>query len=329
MENFVSKIALNLAKKTRKPVADLLDVYFGYRLILNREPDQQGWDSYKQFIKRTRSVEDLSEGFLYSEERKAKQEAHEIQIVDVDGFQIAVDPEDVATGRTVFTTKSYESNITSVVISLLTEDAVFLDIGANIGWFTLLAARIAKKGKVIAVEANPRNIQLIFRGIAENAFTNCVVYPLAATQNPVVLEMHSTNSNGFVSALGQGRDGVTRVQGMPLDDVLACESRLDLVKIDIEGHEPSALLGMSKLLSKHRPSIITEFHPRCLRELSHVEPESYADMLLGMGYRLSVIELDGSLTPAQSATDVMNQWRNASTHAKDGDAHHIDLLAQR
>jgi hypothetical protein len=78
--------------------------------------------------------------------------------------------------------------------------------------------------------------------------------------------------------------------------------------MDIEAHEPAALRGMENLLRRHRPKLITEFHPWALRINCDAPPEAYLQQLEGMGYRLAVILPDGGLEPMRSHADVMEYY---------------------
>ncbi len=78
-------------------------------------------------------------------------------------------------------TKTYEPHVTNLVKGILKEGGVFLDVGANIGYFTMLAASLVKaNGKVIAIEPNPQNLQLIYSSLLENHLSNVAIYPYAA-----------------------------------------------------------------------------------------------------------------------------------------------------
>ena len=76
----------------------------------------------------------------------------------------------------------------------------------------------------------------------------------------------SGRSNTELSATAPDELAGRHAQSIVLDDHLSDLPRLDLIKLDIEGHEPAALRGLARLVKRHRPTLLTEFNPRCLRQ---------------------------------------------------------------
>jgi len=102
-------------------------------------------------------------------------------------FRICAMRSDIAVAHEIISHRRWEEHITSIFIKTLKPGDVFLDLGANIGYYTLLAASIVKEsGKVIALEPNYINVQLILSSIDENQFNNVVVYPLAASDTNTI-----------------------------------------------------------------------------------------------------------------------------------------------
>ena len=100
-----------------------------------------------------------------------------------------------------------------------------------------------------------------------------------------------------------------------------------MVKIDIEGYEPVALEGMRAIIHKHKPIIISEFHPRLIREVSQRDPEAYLHALAACGYALAVIGRDDRLYPCDGPAAVMARWQAVNQqHHSDG-LIHLDILA--
>src|SRR5204863_9862774 len=144
---------------------------------------------------------------------------------------------------------------------------------ANIGVLTFLAASIVgRTGRVIAVEPNPDNLQLLYRGIVYNGFTNVEVLPYAASNRRTVFSLTGGTSNTHLIGARRPQEGGHFVQSIVLDERLGDLSRLDFVKMDIEGHEPQALDGFARTLGRHRPVLLVEFNPRCLVDLHSQNP---------------------------------------------------------
>jgi FkbM family methyltransferase len=225
--------------------------------------------------------------------------------------------------------RTYEAHVERVIRNELREGSVFLDLGANLGYFSMLACSLVKDtGKVMAFEPNPQNLQLIYESQLHNHFANLIVYPYAVSDRSEILRFVTVGSNGGVV----NRHSVSQVhsllvQSVVLDQVLSGEPRIDLVKMDIEAHEPAALRGMEGLLRRHRPKLITEFHPWALRRHCTEPPEEFLRQLEALDYRLSIILPDGELATAQSCADVMDYWSRLGSETVNLDLHAEPLPA--
>lgn len=253
-------------------------------------------------------------------------------LVELHGFKLFVMLDDHL-GRAIYTEKIHETNVTKAVRAALKPGDTFLDIGANIGYFTMLGASIVgAAGRVIAVEPNPQNVQLIFGSAKENRLTNVSVYPVAASDQTSILALFNQGSNGGVITETMRRvreplwEGLTDrpflAQAVRLDDVLAKLDKLDVVKIDIEAHEPQALRGMAGLIERHRPTIFTEFHPWALQRMSEFPPDDYLRSIRSLGYSIAILARDGSVVSGCSPDEIMSRWR-----AQDDAKVHFDLIA--
>jgi len=112
--------------------------------------------------------------------------------------------------------------------------------------------------------------------------------------------------------------------------VLRGEPRIDFIKLDIEGHEPYALAGLKGVLRKHRPWILCEFNPRCLRDHIGKPPEVFSQELFQLSPNVTAIEHSGrnSLTAPGQLIDLWNVRNREAVEAKflpDGMLH-FDLL---
>lgn len=145
------------------------------------------------------------------------------------------------------------------------EGGTFLDVGANIGFITVRAARaLGSRGNVIALEPHPGRYAALRRNIELNELTNAVALPYAAGSStgsgtiyepipslgPHPLDVSMTNVGG----------AAIQVETRTVDGILQefPESRLTLVKIDVEGFEPEVIDGMADTLRNRRPDVIFE-----------------------------------------------------------------------
>lgn len=175
---------------------------------------------------------------------------------------------------------------------------VVFDIGANIGCYTIPFA-LGGAGVVHAFEPSAYQHKLLLRNVALNSLENVVVQKKAVSASPDRLRVNfagEANSGSTTVTVGDGT-GET-VEAITLDDYAAENGieRVDLVKIDVEGHEPHVLSGMSGLLAGGRiSSIFMELNPAALAS-SGASSASLVERLAGDGYKPFVVE-GGRLIP--------------------------------
>lgn len=232
----------------------------------------------------------------------------------------------ISTG--VIESRSYEPHVMEHFAKVLRAGAYVLDIGANIGLFTMKAAAIVgEQGRVIAVEPMPWNHRSLYAGIVRNGFKTVEVLPFAASDRAGLITAicASDSSNGIVGVRSAGNSEELYVPTQRLDDILATLSRLDVVKIDIEGHEPVAWRGMRSLLEKHRPSVFSEFSPIAMRNLGN-DPLDYLQMIFAYSEHVEVLHRDTGTVTCKEPDVVMDEWHLANHRAGLHGEMHLDLL---
>lgn len=322
----ISNYLVKALSKIQTDAADSIDIYFCYRLLLGRKAESEGWQHWFDRVALGLTTRQLVKAFLTSREFRQKEETQSYTPVRLDDFVIYVDPDDRPIAESITCHKTYEPHVTAVLRKELQPEHVFLDIGCSIGWFTLLAASIVKSGKVIGIEPNHGNLQGLYRSLADNQFKNVIIFPYAATDRHTLLQLSSHAAYGFVHAPEGTSDDY--VQGVTIDELLWSEPRIDIIKIDIEGHEPIALQGMQETINKYRPLVISEFHPKCIKTVTGCEPAEYLNMLIKMDYRLSVIEEDGNEVAMSQASEIIAYWQRRNEMRGTSDTLHLDLTAR-
>jgi FkbM family methyltransferase len=304
-----------------------LDALYCYRLLLGRLPDPSGWNFWKERIARGISLGEAVFEFQKSDEARARWSPRPQLLETKRGFSMFVDPSDPTACRAIVATREYEPNVSAFVARELDgAHGTFVDIGANVGWYMMLAHTVAPQLRVVGFEPNPANLQLCYRTFEHAKFADAVLHPVALSDSRCFLGLNFSGSNGSVEPL-EGR--ATIVQGVMGDDYLTGESRIALVKLDVEGHEPRALRGLARTLERHRPVLVSEFHPACLRQNAGVEPGDYLDQVLAQGYVLSVLSQDarGRELPCRDRDAVLAEWRGRSA-AAGSDTLHMDIVAR-
>ncbi|HEV7669862.1 MAG TPA: FkbM family methyltransferase [Thermoanaerobaculia bacterium] len=171
----------------------------------------------------------------------------------------------------------WEPYNTVLLQDLLTEGDVFLDVGANLGYFTLVAAdRVGPTGRVHAFEPEPENHRFCAENVARNGLSGvATAHRLGLADRPgeQLLFRSSSNHGGhqLVHALPEhgGSEGIA-VPLTTLDHFVAEHpeiDRIDVVKMDVQGYETRALLGMREQIARHRERLIllVEFSPTLLQ----------------------------------------------------------------
>lgn len=182
---------------------------------------------------------------------------------------------------------AYERGLVRILKSFLKPGMVFADLGANIGYFSAIAAAlVGATGHVFAFEPCPRCFLSLQRNLS--GFEQAVVCNWAAsdTVGPAFLYFHA-NEDGWGS-LFPAPELINQVQvnTIRLDDWArqAGPPRLDFLKIDIEGSEYAALRGAQEVLRRFRPIVIAELNRVCLAR-DRRSPEDVVRLLCAAGYR--------------------------------------------
>lgn len=172
--------------------------------------------------------------------------------------------------------RRWEPELTDLIWNSCKPDTVFVDVGANIGYFTILAAasiRNGGKGRVIAIEPNPDCLPLLQRNLIINwSICPVDVRTVAAGAEPGEVWLAyppERTANAHVSTPGQDVDGERRtlVRIEPLDDIVPADLAVDILKIDVEGHEISVFRGAERVISRSpNIKIVMEWSPVQMRE---------------------------------------------------------------
>ncbi len=199
----------------------------------------------------------------------------------------------------------YEESNLRVLLSFVSDKTVFLDIGANLGFFTLqLAMRLMRVGQVYSFEPHPKVFDLLNRSLFLNGFRSAVKahnFCLSDSDGPVELHYPLGHLGGGHVSLGGGGGSFTRVQSTmkAFDNVVDPNFSCDLVKIDVEGHELAVLRGMRRTLV-NSPSIKILFEKLSGNSGIEAELKTYLDEF---GLALYGVGANATLKPLPSLAD--------------------------
>lgn len=242
-----------------------------------------------------------------------------ITICTVAGCQLEVethDRNDRWISRSIVSRGVWEPDETALIVDRLRPGDTFVDIGANIGWFTLIAARIVgESGMVIAYEPDPDNFAILDRNIARNGLTNVVAINAAfSTANARKALFRSNDNMGDHRLFGdESRESVTVDVVNPCFDWIRAGLRADFIKSDTQGHEGHVIRALMPYLMQldKRPTILAEYWPKGILA-SGENPNEMVRSLYELGYRATV--LPNSAFDVQSCTESLTRSNDPESH---------------
>ena len=232
-------------------------------------------------------------------------------VIDYRGFQVHLDPNDQSsteifskyklTGRWVH--EEYEQDIISNIIALY-RDAIFIDVGASYGMYSLMAAipaNAAHIGKIVGIEGSPGTFQWLEKTVAANRLEDRIALKNMAVSNKentsVTFFKHPKYSewNRIAESDEAANSNLPTVASTTLDHILRdCGWQGDkaiIVKIDIEGGESKALEGLVASIKKaNEYCVIVEFHSKLLKSIGG-GAMNFADQILALEPQV-IFEID-------------------------------------
>jgi len=223
-----------------------------------------------------------------------------LKLKDIDNLYMYVDLSDEGISKDLFLFGKREENMTKIFKLYLKPGQNIIDIGSNIGYYVLIEASIVKpNGRIYALEPDPHNVKILRRNIEVNQYDNIVYIENAAVSNKTgVAQLHLANrSNLHTLTRVPEMDKYVKFKGsievptFSLDDFLKFKNidprSIDVIRMDIEGHEVYALEGMRKTLKRAGPLILfIEIHPKLIKQDSNYTYESFLEALKNWGFKL-------------------------------------------
>lgn len=297
-------------------------VHWAYRLFLDREPENK--QVVQQFVQTHRGTEELRQAFLNSPEFRLRNGintfSHKEIIYETPlGVRLVLNLADRGVSCVVLN-DAYEPAETAFVCNHCRPGQVALDIGANIGYYTVLLAKlVGPTGFVHAFEPRPDFCDWIGRSLAENPFAGrwaihcCALADYEGTAKFRVMPRRglaaddpNQRSACYLAGHENDRDpeAYWDVQVRILDKILAAYSdqRVGFIKIDVEGAEYLVFQGARELLRRDRPIILSEIFDAQLRTISRVDAATYVRFLCDLGYACHALDDKGNLNPITNPT---------------------------
>ena len=215
-----------------------------------------------------------------------------VALCEVDGRKMYVNLDNRSVDVQLFLAGFYEDEQTEVDLlkSILGEGMTFVDDGAHIGYYALLASKIVgPSGRVIAFEPDPDNFKLMSDSIRINRYANVEAVQKAVSSKSGKAKLYLCDNSSGDRRIFESNDGRTaiEVETTALDDFFkGRDSKVDVLKMDIEGAEVAALQGMRGLLERNPDvKVITEFYPSAITTFGF-SPRGYLEEFVKMGYKI-------------------------------------------
>ena len=210
------------------------------------------------------------------------------------GVRMQLDDSDLI-ARVILETGSWDEDTWLAMAQHLTPGATFVDIGAHDGYCSLKAARVVgPSGRVIAVEPNPEMLTILRKNIEASQAKDILVVPMACADKEGTLTLFAASqSNTGSTSLSQANatqyglvEKSYQVPVRTLDAILreAAVSRVDVVKIDVEGAEQLVLSGALDTIKRFRPAVLIELDDLLLAPMGS-SASAITEFLSAQGYR--------------------------------------------
>jgi FkbM family methyltransferase len=272
-------------------------IYSAYNILLGRDPDPDGasfWQNRLQSgMPRDQFLNCISMSDEFQKNKpvwldldlwdKCKDLKAEI-ILDLSIGKFCAPATDTSVFRTILKQSgSYEPHVTKEIKEHLKPGNIFVDIGANLGYFTLIASRlVGTEGKVISFEPATETYNFCKKNIELNKLTNVELYKCGLWNEKKTLMISDSPQLGGNHISDKGDS----IECIPLDSL---DLTPNMIKMDIEGAEPYALQGMVKTLKRYHPAIVLEINRQCLRTHFKKDAEDIWKLLTDLGYEITVI----------------------------------------
>ncbi len=230
--------------------------------------------------------------------------------IEIDGYTFRVEAADFGVTLELESTGAYEPLTRRTLSSLLGPGMTFVDIGAHVGLFAVPASQwVSPEGQVFAFEPHPGNRSLLEENIAANDCPGVTVIPSAVSDQVGSVSLHvSAFNTGDHQLFGTHRGRRTvEVQCTTLDDFFQSGTRINIIKMDVQGAEGAAFRGMRRVLADN-PSIVIiwELSPSQLRSAGD-DAAAVLQWLVDAGFDLSLIDDASDAVTRGTVEEILQQ----------------------
>ena len=193
------------------------------------------------------------------------------KIVTVNGCKMFLLPNDKGISAELLLFKKHEPLHTELLSRELKAGMVCIDIGSNIGYYATLESKLVKKnGKVISIEPSPPNFKILQKNVKLQNFSNIETYNFACGDCDGTVKFSVSNRSNWSRVVSEKESESMKDEDLTIIDVPIKKldtflteipkTKIDIIRMDIEGYEYAALRGMTQTIEKHKPLLIFELH---------------------------------------------------------------------
>jgi FkbM family methyltransferase len=272
------------------------DAFFMYRLLLGRNPNV-GSD-LPALLNYQGTFRELRQRVLDSDEFAkcgSFTPPHRLWMTELEGFRFWFNTSDREMG-VVMAIGQYEADCVRFIRKVLRPGMTCIDAGAQTGFYScLMASVVGDTGTVHAFEPMPASYELLLKNVEENGFGARVsTHQLACSNTAATIEASQVGAM-YVAGAVPGCPPVSMAAAR-VDDVV--QGPVELIKIDVEGHEPAAIEGMRRLIARSHPVIVSECNEYWLKNCSGTSSRAYVGLLNSFDYNVfDINDLSAAVTP--------------------------------
>ena len=225
----------------------------------------------------------------------------------ISGFLISYNPK-TDIGRKLYRGVDFEKEELEIAKKYIKNNSTILDIGANIGLHSMTFSKMADNITVIAFEPQPKTFRTLLKNITQNNLNNIIPLNLAISNSSNIVDFYVMSDDAYSSLIDTGRKELTeKIKTITTTvDGLLGNTRVDFVKIDVEGLELNVLHSLSLLIQKNKPVIFCEIYKG---KIELYNPNDTINFLVNLGYR-SYRVIEGDLVELNSNELHNDQYYN-------------------
>jgi len=247
---------------------------------------------YKFFAKYLRGT-NISKNSIARKVIKIINSRAKLEYVLIDGTKLFLDPSD---SLFLSVNGAHEKTVTSLVKMEIKKGDTVLDIGAHIGYYTVIFSQlVGPKGKVYSFEPDPRNFLLLQKTVQENNLTNVEIFNNAVSDKNKLVEFFQSTADSIGNRLVDSvynESGIKiQINSISIDEFFKNRNdEINFIKLDIQGAEGVAINGLKNILRTNKKiKIMQQWAPSFVSKYD-VKPDSHLNFLEELGYNFYVLD---------------------------------------